>query len=121
MNKPNVPTLLLAVLVVLVGWHVLVNANTPPANAGAAAGPAEPYVVQISATHAANTWQGFLYRLWSDGAVDSWYVSNSPGSTDTLWYGWVPLDPVQRADLNADGCVDAPDLLELLAAWNPCP
>ncbi len=141
MNKPNVPTLLLAVLVALVGWQVLVNANTPPAIAGGAAGPTEPHVVQIAPVQDGGaTGLTHVYRLWSDGSTDMWAVNplivyDGTGEVPTwsdvvggqpiqpaLWFGWVPFgDPVQRADLNADGCVDTPDLLELLAAWTPCP
>lgn len=32
--------------------------------------------------------------------------------------GWLDLSPVQRADMNADGCVGIQDLLVLLGDWD---
>jgi len=32
--------------------------------------------------------------------------------------GWLDLSPVQRADMNADGCVGIKDLLVLLGDWD---
>ena len=119
-------------VVVLLAANLVVG-TWRPAEAGVASGPTEPYVVQLAITPPTFTDKPLsmdrMYRLWSDGAVDMWGVRADPtqtGEYDTVWWGWVPLDPVQRADLNADGCVDAFDLNILLADWwsvaggNPC-
>ena len=114
-------------VVVLLAANLLAGTRRP-AEAGVASGPTEPYVVQVSIGSLGNVnCCDRLYRLWSDGAVDMWRVNEgNPGGITTIWYGWVPLNPVQRADLNADGCVDSFDLNILLAAWcsvlggNPC-
>lgn len=126
---------LLAVIAVLLGLNLTAK-EAPAAEAGPAqpAGPTEPHIVSITATTANGIGgpENNLYRLWSDGAVDMWRVlpnSQAPPTWhnfltgeegSSAWWGWVPLGPVQRADLNADGCVDVEDFLSLLADWNPC-
>ena len=65
----------------------------------------------------------FVYRRWSDGSMDLFETNlQGPGNVPVTWWGFIDLPEVARADLNANGCVDVPDLLELLAAWdNDCP
>ncbi len=117
-------------VIVLLAANLLAGTRRP-AEAGVASGPTQPYVVQLAISE--TNLSGLpgpsdrLYRLWSDGAVDLWGVyTEIPGDFITEWHGWVPLSPVQRADLNADGCIDADDLASLLADWcsvaggNPC-
>lgn len=116
----------IGVLVMLVA--VLLAGRQRPTEARVASGPTQPYVVQVSyGSSGSNNGAQWLYRLWSDGAVDKWRITPiSPGNISTVWWGWVPLNPVQRADLNADGCIDAADLSIMLADWcsvaggNPC-
>jgi hypothetical protein len=117
--RQNTIAALLAVIAVLLGLS-FATSNERPAEAATQAQAQEPYVVQISVSGSANDPTN-LYRLWSDGAVDVWLVHpDSP--SNPYWYGWLDLHPVQRADLNADGCVNVVDFLDLLAGWNDdCP
>ncbi len=43
MNKPNVPTLLLALIAALLGWHAIVGVNPPPAAAQDRSDPERQY------------------------------------------------------------------------------
>ncbi len=120
-SKPT--TVLLVVIALLLAANLIVSTEREAeAREVAAAGP-EPYVVQISnAVTGSNSATQWLYRLWSDGAVDVFKtnLSPTPGSNTSTWWGWVPLDPVLRADLNADGCVNVLDLIDLLLAFGDC-
>jgi hypothetical protein len=108
-------TALLAAAVVLLGLN-LATSNERPAKAAGSDRGEEPYVVQISmAPSPGNNLHNTIYRLWSDGTVDAWQMSSV---TEPLWLGWVDFSPVQRADLNADGCVNVEDFLILLGTWN---
>jgi hypothetical protein len=122
MNRPT--TALLAAITVLLAANLVIQTSKPVEAAGA--GPGEPYVVQITGGTAAvssQLWGSNLFRLWSDGAIDVWKVSTNAvnGTTNETWFGWVDLEPVARADLDANGCVGIQDFLILLADWNdPC-
>lgn len=131
-NKQRLIPLAFGAVVVLLAANLLAG-TWRPAEAGVVSGPTEPYVVQLAITPPTTSNEPLnmdrMYRLWSDGAVDMWGVRadyTQAGEYDTVWWGWVPLSPVQRADLNADGCIDAGDLAQLLADWcsaaggNPC-
>jgi hypothetical protein len=114
--KQNTITALLAAAVVLLAANLATSVERPPQAETLDRG-GEPHVVQItSGSPLAGV--NYVFRLWSDGAVDMWSIANV---SDPSWYGWVNFDHVQRADLNADGCVDTVDLLILLEDWNPCP
>ena len=116
--QPKATTGLLAAIVVLLAANLVMQNSEPAVAAGVTEGPIEPYVVEISsAAHLQGC--SSLYRRWSDGAVDVWRVClNTPGNVTTIWYGWVDLIPVQRADMNADGCVGIQDFLVLLGDWD---
>ena len=122
MNRPT--TALLAAITVLLAANLVIQTSKPVEAAGS--GPGEPYVVQITAGgrtgEGSATYRSSLFRLWSDGAVDVWHVTTSGFQpTSASWQGWVDLDPVARADLDADGCVGIEDFLILLADWDdPC-
>ena len=110
--QPKATTGLLAAIVVLLAANLVMQNSTTAGAAGTAQGPTEPYVVQITTSQSNSTIN--LLRLWSDGAVDQWAINFN----GTFWDGWLDLDPVQRADLNADGCVGINDFLILLADWD---
>ena len=79
---------------------------------------AAPYVVEISTVFEGNI-DSKMFRRWSDGAIDLWEIQAiGPGNVNTEWWGWVDLIPVQRADMNADGCVGIQDFLVLLGDWD---
>ena len=114
-------------VIVLLAANLLAGTRRP-AEAGVASGPTVPYVVQISAINVLDT-SDRIYRFWSDGTVDVNFVQHqNPGQLPptVIWWGVVPLETGQRADLNLDGCIDSFDLNILLADWcsafggNPC-
>ena len=111
-----------AVAVGVAAGAVLTNTNDAEAQQ-TTTGPGEPYVIE---THpfVENAGRHWLYRVWSDGAVDLHKIlldAQLPKSVqDVVWQGFLPLVDIAREDINGDGCVDAADLAQLLREWEPC-
>ncbi len=101
------------------------------------AGPMEPVVVAGAASFPALATGGnslreseiaLVLRFWSDGAVDATTVYSARRDDDCsnavepdLCTGPTTLIPgTCMADVDRNGFVETPDLLELLAGWGPC-
>ncbi len=111
---------LLAVVAVLLGLNIVRSA--PPAWGQAPAGTTPtPTMVNVAPVYSPAASVVFVFRGWSDGAVDvtsmDWDFGCSPEASCIA----TPLIPGScTADANRNGEVEINDLLTMLGQWGPC-
>ena len=111
---------MLAVTAVMLGLNLIVR-GSPTAVAGGlnAAGPVLPTAVAMAVVDV-GTGNFRMFRTWSDGQVDTTFVSFSGPCPESVDGPCVVLAGSCAGDADRDGIVGVPDLLTTLAAWGPC-
>ena len=125
-NGQSTIAVLLTVVAVLLGLNLIVR-GSPSAGAQVASGPVQAVPVSLSTTQligvSVNDWH--IFRLWSDGAVDSVRVTYTSGSGCDIesQCDLVPILPgTCMADVDNNGAVNSLDLIDvLLALGTTCP
>jgi hypothetical protein len=127
MRSPSTLSTLLAIIALLLGINIAVSMNRTAEALPAMAGPAEPVPVSLAALGLES---GFvhtrLFRLWSDGRVDTstvllgWHFSDPPCEPIPGGCPWRDIDFSCAADVNGSGDVEFNDLVHMLATWGPC-
>ncbi len=106
---------LLTVISVLLSINLIVSASRP---AGAQVdGPVlEPTPIALAVR------SNWVYRLWSDGAVDLTQLTVGPDCVTSLECPTTTVLPgICPGDVNKSGDVGFDDILEVIGMWGPCP
>ena len=124
--KRDITTVLLTTIAVLLVVNLFIK--TTAAEGQVAAGPVEPVPVSMSVTQVivsdGTGWRNWrVFRMWSDGAVDTtWVEFPFQTSCEVENTCFQPVIPgTCMSDVNRNGNVDTTDFFDVIADWGPCP